>query len=95
MAQNSKALTTPVTIEVSRASDKAIRRIEEVGGTVTSVYHSPLALRALLKPHKFDFLPKAPRPKPKQMKYYVDDSKRGYLSRHVQLRDLKASAAAN
>ena len=82
-----------MTIEVSRASEKAIKRIEEVGGTVTTTYHARLALRGLLKPHKFDVLPKAPRPKPKQMKYYVDDSKRGYLSRHVQLRDLKASAA--
>jgi len=86
--QNPKALTTPVTIEVTRASQPAIEAVEAMGGTITTVYHSRLALRALLKPHKFAVLPKAPRPPPKVMKYYVKDEKRGYLSRHVQLRNL-------
>lgn len=84
--QNASKLTTPINIEVSRASQSAIAAVESVGGSVTSVYHSPLALRALLKPHKFAVPPKAPLPPPKQMKYYVRDDKRGYLSRHVQLR---------
>jgi large subunit ribosomal protein L15 len=46
-------LRTPIRLEVSRASESAIRAIEAVGGEVTTVHYNRLALRALLKPHKF------------------------------------------
>mmetsp|Transcript_11239 Transcript_11239/g.23657 ORF Transcript_11239/g.23657 Transcript_11239/m.23657 type:complete len:325 (-) Transcript_11239:145-1119(-) len=47
-------LRSPIRLEVSRASAKAIAAIESVGGSVTTVHYNRLALRALLKPEKFD-----------------------------------------
>ena len=47
-------LRTPIRLEVSRASAKAVDAIERVGGSVTTVHYNRLALRALLKPEKFD-----------------------------------------
>jgi len=46
-------LRSPIKIEVSRASDKAIAAIERAGGEITTVHYNRLALRALLKPEKF------------------------------------------
>jgi len=48
------------------------------------VYHNRLGLRALLKPEKFDIIPKAARPTPKKMDYYTRHEKRGYLSAEIQ-----------
>ena len=56
---------------------------------MVSKYYSRLALRAHLKPWKFDILPREPKPKAKDMKYYTDPEKRGYLSQQVQLQELK------
>jgi len=78
-------LKTAITIEVSQASQSAIAAVEAAGGSVVTVYHSPLALRALVKPEKFDLLPRNPRPPPKLMQYYTNDDNRGYLSQRVQL----------
>jgi len=47
-------IRSPIRLEVSRASAKAIAAIESVGGSVTTVHYNRLALRALLKPEKFD-----------------------------------------
>ncbi|KAL3822016.1 hypothetical protein ACHAXA_003002 [Cyclostephanos tholiformis] len=44
-------------IEVSFASASAIDAIESKGGMVTTVHYNRLALRALLKPHKFPSKP--------------------------------------
>ncbi|EED90731.1 predicted protein, partial [Thalassiosira pseudonana CCMP1335] len=44
-------------IEVPWASASAIEAIEGKGGYVTTVHHNRLALRALLKPHKFPMKP--------------------------------------
>ena len=44
-------------IEVPWASASAIEAIESKGGFVTTVHHNRLALRALLKPHKFPMKP--------------------------------------
>ena len=49
-------------IEVSAVSASAVKRIEQLNGRVTSVYHSPLGKRALLKAEGFDLLPKFARP---------------------------------
>lgn len=46
-------------IEVPWASSGAIEAIEAKGGYVTTVHHNRLALRALLKPHKFPVRPDA------------------------------------
>eukprot|EP00924_Labyrinthula_sp_SR-Ha-C_P003081 maker-scaffold_50-snap-gene-1.2-mRNA-1 protein AED:0.02 eAED:0.02 QI:99/1/1/1/1/1/2/32/274 len=74
-----------VHLEVSKASQTAIKAIESAGGSVVCKYYSPLNLRAHLKPQKFDVLPKNSRPPPKKILYYSSDENRGYLSQKVQL----------
>ena len=41
-------------LEVSRASEAAIEAVEKVGGSVTCTHFNTLAIRALLKPDKFE-----------------------------------------
>lgn len=74
---------------MSQASEAAIKAIEDVGGTVTCVHFNRLALRAMVKPYKFELLPRRARAPPRIMGYYLDYSKRGYLSPEVQIRNLK------
>eukprot|EP00587_Corethron_hystrix_P008538 CAMPEP_0113297010 /NCGR_PEP_ID=MMETSP0010_2-20120614/52_1 /TAXON_ID=216773 ORGANISM="Corethron hystrix, Strain 308" /NCGR_SAMPLE_ID=MMETSP0010_2 /ASSEMBLY_ACC=CAM_ASM_000155 /LENGTH=317 /DNA_ID=CAMNT_0000149831 /DNA_START=131 /DNA_END=1084 /DNA_ORIENTATION=+ /assembly_acc=CAM_ASM_000155 len=76
-----------INIEISRASASAIRAIEEAGGTVTTVHYNRLALKALLKPHRFDVIPRRAAPPPKLLPYYTSYEKRGYLSPEVQIRN--------
>ena len=78
-------LTTPINIQVSRASAKAIEVIEKSGGSIETVHFNRLGLRAELNPEKFDQLPKRARPSPKMMDYYTSYDKRGYLSPQKQL----------
>ena len=80
-------ITSSVHIEVSRASASAIKAVEDAGGTVTCAHYNRLALRALLKPHKFEQMPRRARPPPRLMRYYVSDEKRGEYSPFVQLRN--------
>lgn len=82
-------LTAPIQLEISRASKEAIDAIEGVGGEVTTVHYNRLALRALLKPDKFEKLPKFARPPPKWQPYYTNwERNRGYLSVQAQMRNL-------
>lgn len=85
LGKGKERLRTPFRIEISRASSGAIDAIEKVGGQITTVHYNKLALRALLKPHKFATIPKRARPPPKLMQYYTDHDKRGYLSPEKQL----------
>ncbi|CAG8479822.1 2949_t:CDS:2 [Racocetra fulgida] len=55
-------LKTPITIEVARASQAAIKAIEKVGGKITCRYYNRLALRATIKPEKFWKIPKFAAP---------------------------------
>jgi hypothetical protein len=75
------------------ASSNAIAAVERGGGTVTCVHFNRLALRALMKPYKFDILPRRARPPPKIMDYYLDRTKAGYLSPEIQTRNLKIFGA--
>ena len=53
------------------------------------MHYNRLALRALLKPDKFERLPKFARPPPKWQPYYTNwHRNRGYLSVQAQMRDL-------
>lgn len=85
-------LSAAIDIQVSQASDSAIKAVEAAGGSVTSVYHNRLALRALLKPHKFETIPQSARPPHKKMEYYTDFRKRGYLSPEIQAKKALANA---
>jgi large subunit ribosomal protein L15 len=88
LAKGKERLRSPLKLEVSRASQSAIEALEAVGGEVTTVHFNRLALRALLKPHKFDLLPKRARPPPKLLPYYTNYKNRGYLSLEVQLKNM-------
>jgi large subunit ribosomal protein L15 len=82
-------VTSPIQLHVSRASGAAIDAIEQAGGEVTTVHYNRLALRALLKPEKFDVIPKQARPPPKLQAYYTNwDVNRGYMSVQAQMREL-------
>ncbi|KAJ2851638.1 YmL10 [Coemansia brasiliensis] len=81
LARGAEHLTTPITLEVTKASSKAIKRIEELGGQVVCVYHNKLALRALTKPEKFAVLPKSAMPMTAKLrKLYSDPERRGFLA---------------
>jgi len=54
LAKGKERVRTPIKIEISRASESAIAAIEAVGGEVTTVHYNKLALRTLLKPHKYN-----------------------------------------
>lgn len=87
--QGKERFDKPIHLEVSSASSSAIGAVEAAGGTITCAHFNRLALRALLKPYKFDMLPRRARPQPKQMAYYMDHTKCGYLSPEVQVRNLE------
>jgi large subunit ribosomal protein L15 len=81
-------LTSPIQIDISRASAQAIDALEAIGGQVTTVHYNRLALRQLLRPQKFVDAPvKLARPPPKWQSYYSSWSKRGYLNPAVQMRE--------
>jgi large subunit ribosomal protein L15 len=88
LAKGKERLKSPIKLEISRASESAIEALEEVGGEVTTVHYNRLALRALLKPEKFEVLPKQARPPPKLLPYYTSWKHRGYLSLQAQMRHL-------
>ena len=96
LAKGMRRVRDPLRIQVSRASAKAIAAVEAVGGEVTTVHYNRLALRALLKPEKFEgkVLPRQARPPPKLMPYYTSYDKRGFLSPELQLRKVEERLAA-
>ena len=67
MLPDGKELSTPLKIEVSKATTRAIDAIKERGGTVTCVYRTKLTLTHHVKPHKFDKAPADPQPSPSQL----------------------------
>ena len=89
LARGKTQLKTPIHLEVSQASEEAIKAVEATGGTITCTHFNKLALRALIKPYKFDILPRRARPPPTVMDYYLDRTKCGYLSPEIQVRNLK------
>jgi large subunit ribosomal protein L15 len=62
LADGADWFQTPVNIEVSQASTRAIETIQRVGGTIKLVYYDRIGLRSLLKPHKFARMPYLPPP---------------------------------
>lgn len=86
LADGKNSVRDPIQLQVSRASQAAIEAIERIGGEVTTVHYNRLALRALLKPDKFQLLPKFARPPPKLQPYYTNWENRGYLSVQAQMR---------
>uniref|UniRef100_A0A6U0WPW9 Large ribosomal subunit protein uL15/eL18 domain-containing protein n=1 Tax=Rhizochromulina marina TaxID=1034831 RepID=A0A6U0WPW9_9STRA len=86
LGEGKERVTTPLHVEVSRASQSAITAIEGAGGSITCVYYNPIALRSLMFPEKFQLAPRIARPPPKLMPFYLDYQNRGFLSPEIQLR---------
>lgn len=82
---NGKSLyNLPIKIEASKATIDAISAIEKAGGEFTARYYNRLGLRAHLSPEWFlerrGRLPLQARPtRRKDIEYYSNESKRGYL----------------
>lgn len=64
--------TKNLNIEVTRVSEQAKEAVAARGGAVSVVYMNPLNLRAHLKPHKFDIIPRLARPPPRLARFYPD-----------------------
>lgn len=90
LARGCDRLRTPLRIEVSRASSNAIDAIEKAGGEVVTVHYNKLALKALIKPDRFEIIPRRALPPPKLMPYYTNYDHRGYLSPEVQMKKVLA-----
>eukprot|EP00035_Acanthoeca_spectabilis_P007456 m.136816 g.136816 ORF g.136816 m.136816 type:complete len:275 (+) comp13962_c1_seq1:37-861(+) len=84
LSSGAERLNVPITIEVQRASRKAIESVEAAGGTIACKYYGRLNLRALLMPHKFATIPRIPLPTPKKQKWYLQPENRGVL-RNVEV----------
>lgn len=80
LSRGSSWFQAQLDIEVTQASEKAIEVVEAKGGKVTARYFNRLGLRAHRKPEKFPTLPKQAMPSPKDIGYYQDPHKRGYLA---------------
>ncbi|ORX49146.1 ribosomal protein L15 [Hesseltinella vesiculosa] len=85
LSVGANAFSTPIKIEVSRASQKAIEAVEKAGGEITTRYYNALGLRSLIHPEKFTQLPKLAAPlRKEEIKYYSDIKNRGYLAKEQQ-----------
>jgi large subunit ribosomal protein L15 len=65
LSEGHELLKSPIKIEVSQISKKALEAVESVGGKVDLLYYNAIGLRALLKPGKFERMPYLPPPPPK------------------------------
>ncbi|CAB42367.2 54S ribosomal protein L10, mitochondrial [Schizosaccharomyces pombe] len=82
-------LKTAISIEVSKATVQAIQQIKNAGGSITTVYFSPLALRAHLHPSSFRTPPRPPLPvSKKDIRYYTNPHFAGYLANVKNIREL-------
>ncbi len=88
-------ISKPIHLEVNKASKSAIAKIEAAGGTVTCCHMTPLSLRAITKPFKFQILPRRARPPPRLMGYYLDANWCGNLNSTIQIRNLKLFGATD
>jgi large subunit ribosomal protein L15 len=92
LADGKEHLKQPLDLLVSRASEAAIDAVEQAGGLVTTTHYNRLALRVLLRPHRYqDKFIRQARPPPKWQPYYTNWKKRGYLHPAVQLREFLQS----
>lgn len=73
-----------IDIEVAGADQSTVDMIRAVGGTVTIVYMEPVALRAHIKPWKFEVLPRIARPTLKMVHYLEKMKARGAMVRYIK-----------
>ncbi|GKY97368.1 hypothetical protein MPSEU_000695200 [Mayamaea pseudoterrestris] len=88
LADGKENIKQPLDLLISRASEAAIDAVEQAGGQVSTVHYNRLALRVLLRPHRYeDKYIRQARPPPKWQPYYTNWKTRGYLHPAVQLRE--------
>mmetsp|Transcript_40449 Transcript_40449/g.35902 ORF Transcript_40449/g.35902 Transcript_40449/m.35902 type:complete len:292 (+) Transcript_40449:90-965(+) len=68
LARGAHELNYPLHLEVSDASEEAIKAIKDNGGSVTCIYRTRLKLKEHIKPHKFPVPLADPLPAYKQVK---------------------------
>ncbi|EEQ99649.1 conserved hypothetical protein [Perkinsus marinus ATCC 50983] len=73
-----------VDIEVASVDQSSIDMIKRVGGSVTVVYMERVALRAHIKPWKFEVLPKTARPNLAMVHYMEKMRARGAKVRYIK-----------
>ena len=73
-----------IDIEVAGADQSSIDAIRKVGGSVTVVYMERVSLRAHLKPHRFDILPKMARPSLRMVHYLEKLRARGAQVKYIK-----------
>jgi large subunit ribosomal protein L15 len=92
LADGADQLQSPVKITVSRASEEAVKRIEDLGGSVNTRYYTPSSMRRVLKGEAHPTLRVAEGytyrlPDPagrREREFYMDKKKRGYLAHLVK-----------
>jgi len=73
-----------IDIEVAVADQSSINAIKAVGGSVTIVHMPRLALRALVKPYKYDILPRHSRPNLETIHFMEKMRARGAKVRYIK-----------
>ncbi|PSK74869.1 ribosomal protein L15 [Candidozyma auris] len=90
LGNGKETYNVPLNVEATRASIGAINAVENTGHSYTSVYRTKLGLRAFLNPDRFllrkGYVPLQARPMHKRdIKYYSDPERRGYLLKHPEI----------
>jgi len=73
-----------IDIEVASADQSSIDMIKAVGGSVTVVYMEKIALRAHVKPWKYEVLPRTARPTVRMVTYMEKMKARGATVRYIK-----------
>ncbi|KAI9014644.1 ribosomal protein L18e/L15P [Gaertneriomyces semiglobifer] len=85
LARGGEFFDHKIEIEVTRASEQAIKMVEARGGKITTVYHGKAAMDALINPAKWAIPPKNQLPgTPVDIARYTDEARRGYLAAEVK-----------
>lgn len=105
LANGGSRFNLPIKIEASKATENAISAIDNAGGEFTARYFNRLGLRAHLAPEWFlgkrGRLPLQARPtRRKDIEYYSDESRRGYLIKEndqllQSIQEARASGSAH
>ncbi|KAF3903474.1 hypothetical protein ABW20_dc0107047 [Dactylellina cionopaga] len=85
LARDAEHLSVPIDITVNKASRQAIKKIEEVGGKVTTKFYTKEGIKFLTRPYLFPNGHRLAGPTARaDIEYYRDHAHRGYLSDTVK-----------
>ncbi|KAF3908423.1 hypothetical protein ABW21_db0201510 [Orbilia brochopaga] len=84
LARDADNLKVPIDIVVSKASQAAIEKIEEMGGKIETRFYTREGIRFITRPHLFPEGHRLARPTSREdIEYYRDIAHRGYLASTV------------